>query len=192
MNIVGEYATYINSILSQFVPATSDELRGIINNGTLYFIVNFGLLYEIELPNIPKEICCAFHRTTDEPDSFNEEGIIKDRPEYFANIVNSIMIINYSNNVPVYIEENVRLNEQYEELDAMKADDGCMKFNTYTDLSHRSFITISKKMFKMNKPDGLSLIVYPADNGRLLYKFKIFKKKFNLNINLYLLAIDVY
>lgn len=192
MNIVGEYATYINSILAQFVPATSGELRGIINNGTLYFIVNSGLLYEVLLPNIPKEICCAFHKTSDNPDSFNEEGIIKDRPEYFANVVNSIMIINYSNNIPVYVEDNLKLNDQYDELDGMRADDGCMKFNINSDLSHKSFITISKKMFKMNKPDGLSLTVYPADYGRLLYKFKIFKKKFNLNINLYLLTLDVH
>ena len=192
MNIVGDYAVYINTLLMLYAPADVEDMRGIINNGTLYFIVNHGILYEINLPNIPNDICCAFFRYKDVPGSFSQEGIIQDIPEIFPEVANKIMVLAYANNNPIYIEDDVRCNDQFETIENMRPIDGCYRFNIYSNMNHKSFVTLSKKMFKLNKADTLSLEVYPVDINRLLYKFKIYKKKFNLNINLYLLTMDLH
>lgn len=193
MNIVGEYANYINSILVQFAPANADDVRGIINNGTLYFLVNFGMLYEIDLPNIPTDLCCAFYRTNEVPGSFAQEGVIKDMPEFFNDVANRIMVISYVYTSPmVYMDDDFTTDSQFDKVQNMRPSDGCIKVDIRTSLNYKSFVTISKKMFKLNKADTLSLQVFQVDPMRLLYKFKIYKKKFNLNINLYLLTIDLH
>lgn len=194
MNIQGEYSDYLKTIINTFAPVSADDLRGIVYNGTLYFIVNYGLLYEVPLHNIPSNITCTFFRMKDVPNSFNQgDDILIDYPEMFTDIANKILIINNTKySQPIYIDTDVKNSPEFELLDSMRTDDGAIKFNVITNLNHKSFVTLSKKMFKMNKADALSLSVFQVDYDKLLYRFEIFKKKFNLNINLYLLTLDLY
>ena len=192
MNIVGEHSNYIRNLIFTFTSVNSDDIRGIVLDGTLYFIVNFGILYSIDLNGFPKEITCCFQRSTDNPNSFKNEDMIIDDPLLFADICNKLQVISYSTRNPIYIDENCLDDSQIEDVQKLRSGDGSSKYYINSSLNHRSFVMISKQMIKMNKGDTLSVRAYDADNNRILYNFILYKKKFNLNINIFLLTCDLH
>ena len=194
MNIIGDDASYIRNIIFTFASVNTDDLRGIVLNGTLYVIVNRGILYEVYIPSIDPNNTCCFFLNFENQGSFKEENMIIDYPELYGDILNKLSIIEYSARNPIFTDIDCldESNKQFQSLSSYRANDGSMKYYIDSDLKHRSFVTISKSMFKLNKADKLSLNVFDADFCRLLYKFTLYKKKYGLNINIFLLTIDLH
>ncbi len=193
MNITGDDANYLRSIIFNFASTRSEDLTGMVFNRTLYFVVNWSVLYEFELPEyFSPDLLCCFWRSQEIPGSFAYDNNIIDRPELFDIIVDKLRVLNYTSNNIVYTDDNCLDDPQFDELAKYRPDDGCMKYYINSSLPHRSFATISKGFFKLNRADKLSVIVYDAGFNRLLYKFILFKKKFNKNINIYILTLDIH
>ena len=192
MNITGEHSAYIRNIIFTFTSVNSDDIRGIVYDGTLYFLINFGILYRVELKGFPREIICCFQRNTDNPNSFINEDMIIDNPTLFNNVFEKLHILNYTSRIPIYNNDDCTDDEQINSIQNLRAGDGSVKFFIDSALNHRSFVMMSKQMIKMNKGDKLSVKAYDADYSRILYNFTIFKKKFGLNVDLFLLTNDVH
>jgi hypothetical protein len=158
----------------------------------LYFIINFGILYKVDLKGFPKEINCCFQRNADNPNSFADENMIIDIPGLFNDVFAKLHVLTYTMNQPIYIDDDCSDDEQITDIMNLRAGDGSRKFYINSCLNHRSFVMLSKQMIKMNKGDKISVKAYNADNFKILYNFTIFKKKFGLNIDLFLLANDLY
>lgn len=193
MNIIGQDAINIRNIIFNFASVNSDDLRGIVLNGTLYFIVNHGILYEVNVPIDPTIVCCFF-LNFENPGSFKEPDMIIDYPDLFVSILSKLKVIEYTARKAIFTDDNClsEENEQFTTLSNYRATDGSMKYFIDSDFKHKSFVTISKSMFKLNKADKLSLSVFDADFCRLLYKFTLYKKKYSSNINIYLLTLDLH
>lgn len=192
MNIVGEHSAYIRNIIFTFTSVNSDDIRGIVYDGTLYFIINFGILYKVELKGFPTDITCCFQRNADNPNSFADENMIIDIPALFNDVFAKLYILTYTNGAPIYIDDDCTEDEQITSIMNLRAGDGSRKFYIDSCLNHRSFVMLSKQMIKMNKGDKISVKAYSIGNSKILYNFTIFKKKFGLNIDLFLLANDLY
>ena len=104
-------------------------------------------------------------------------------------VENNLLLINVS--IKSHKDDVYELNvpDNYSKL---RAGDGSVKFFIDSSLNHRSFVMLSKQMIKMNKGDKLSVKAYDAGETRILYNFTIFKKKFGLNVDLFLLTNDLY
>ena len=193
MNIVGDDANRIRSIITNFASVNSDDLRGIVFNSTLYFLVNHGILYEVPIQTDPTIVCCFFSNFEDRG-SFRQDDMLLDYPDLYYSILDKLRIIGYSDRQSIFTDDNCldENNSQFSTLSSFRANDGAMKYFIDSDYKHKSFVTISKSMFKLNKGDKLSLNVFDADFCRLLYKFTLYKKKYSTSINIYLLAIDLY
>lgn len=191
MNIVGEQAIYIKNIITTFTSINADDIRGIVYNGTLYFLVNFGLLYAVDI-GLPSDITCCFQRSKDNPNSFKDENAIIDIPSLFNEIYFKLNVITYTSRNPIYHDENCLDDECINNIQNLRPKDGAEKFYINSSLNHKSFVMMSKQMIKMNKGDQLSVKAYDADNNRILYNFILFKKKFNTNINIFLLTCNLF
>ena len=193
MNIIGQDADNIRNIIFNFASVNSDDLRGIVMNGTLYFIVNYGILYEVNV-NIDSKIVCCFYLNFEDPGSFKQDNMIIDYPDLYISILTKLNVIRYSANQSIFDDDNCldENNGQFDTLAKYRANDGSMKYFIDSSYNYKSFVTISKSMFKLNRGDKLSLSVFDADFCRLLYKFTLYKKKYSTNINIYLLTLDLH
>lgn len=192
MNITGEHSSYIRNIIFTFTSVNSDDIRGIVYDGTLYFLVNFGILYMVNINGFPKEITCCFQRNFENPNSFANEDMIIDIPQLFNDTFAKLQIITYTSKPPIYIDDNCLEDESINNIQNLRAGDGASKYYINSKLNHRSFVMMSKQMIKMNKGDKLSVKAYDAERNRILYNFELYKKKFNLNINIFLLTCDLF
>ena len=193
MNIVGDDANYLRSLIFNFASMSADDLMGMVFNRTLYFIENWCIMYEVELPeHYPVDLICCFWRNNENPGSFSIDNTIIDRPDLFSDMVEKIKIITYCAGQPVFVDEDCLDDKQFETLSKYRPTDGGMKYFVDSSLRHsRTFTTVDKSFFKLNKADRLSVHVYEADYNRLLYKYTLFKKKYNRNINIYTLTLNL-
>lgn len=192
MNIYGEDAKYIRNIIFTMSSMRSDDIRGMVINRTLYFIENWCILYEFELPEyFPIDLVCCFWKNESEPGSFIDDISIIDKYELYQDISSKLSILGYTMKQPIYVNDNCLDDNQFQELSKYRPDDGSMKYFIDSSLQHRSFTMLNKSFFKLNKSDKLSVNVYEADYNRLVFKYTLFKKKFGKNINIYTMSLDL-
>lgn len=191
MNIYGENAEYLRNVIFTMASMSAEDLRGMVINRTLYFIVNWGILYEIELPESFVDITCCFWRNNDDLGSFANDICIMDRFDLYNDITKKLDVLSYTLRDPIYINENCLEDAQFQELDKYRPNDGSMKYFIDSSLPNRSFTMINKSFFKLHKGDKLSVYVHDADYNRLLFNYKLYKKKFNKLINIYTLSLNL-
>ena len=193
MNIHGDEAKYIQGVIFNFVSMSAEDLLGMVFNRTLYFLENWSILYEIELPEyFSPDLVCCFWRNVDNPGSFAYDNSIIDKPDLFPIMSAKLDILKYTSTNPIFVDDNCLDDPQFDALSKYRPSDGSMKYYIDSALSFRSFTMVNKSFFKLNKGDKLSLNVYQVDNNRILYKFILFKKKFNRNINIYTLTLGLH
>ena len=193
MNITGDNADYIKTVVFNFASMQSEDVMGMVFNRTLYFIENWCILYEMELPEyFSPDLLCCFWRSKEDPGSFACDNIIIDRPDLFGIISNKLRVLESKNNEVIYRDENCLDDVQFDTLSKYRPSDGSMKYKINSSLKHASFAMINKGFFKLNKADKLSVVVYTAGFNRLLFQFILFKKKYNRFINIYLLTLDAH
>jgi hypothetical protein len=91
-----------------------------------------------------------------------------------------------STNLPLAYDDELRNNESFEELLAMKAVDG-LKFYHLPDLNNpgKSYlIPMFAGFLKLNKADTVGVAIYDLDQLNHLIKFKIYKKKINREVEM--------
>ena len=202
MNIVGSQNDYIRNLVN-IISKGKTLSMGTVQYGTLYLLINNGLLYNIQVPDF-SNISCSFS----EDDFKDDITCIKDNQIVFFNyhmdqIIKS-MTTEYNNYQLIYDNPNIRESELFENMINAKSEDGAFRF--FIDTSgKRVFVYLQKSMFGLNKSDKCSVRVYktvpilesiwdcinPTTSpyatevaSEYLAKFNIYKSKLKINIGL--------
>ena len=162
---------------------------GAIKNGSLYVMVNGGILYVVKIP-IPNDLYYFFFENIRIP----LNPLLKyavDPIMHMMYDVDSCNGLNYANSVTlVYDNPDILMDEKFQEIINSKASDG--SFSYYFPIDGRNtFIYLTKNMFNLNKGDGLHFKVYRADCNRYIARFIIHKKKTKQDIELYFSFLDM-
>lgn len=188
MRIVGEENVFLRNIITTIIKGTSMDM-GTIYNGTLYLLVNHGILYTVDISKFfPSYMSCTFKlediKITDE---YIEDHM--DLQQSFLQRINQvIMIENISN--PIYHNINCREDENFENIVSCKASDGASKY--YIDTScGRTFMYLYKPMFGLAKNDKCELKVYQYDINKFLSIFTIYKTKLKISYKMYFLFMNM-
>lgn len=183
----------IRKIISNIVSKTLFEFTNVLVtvDNTLVFTVLDTVLYTFHLNNAPVL----------QPISFNYKMIEElGEDEYIQD--NMIMIrlqklyeyyMNERNCKPVVASDNeLRGNDQFEELLKLKTDDGMkfFKMNGNT-LGSSYFVPVFTKFPSLNKSDGIGINIMDLLDGHLLIEMSINKKKIGGIINMYYRTLDV-
>jgi len=202
MNIVGSQNDYIRNLVNVILKGKTLSM-GTVQYGTLYLLINNGLLYNVQIPDF-SNISCSFN----EDDFKDDITCIKDNQMIFFNyhmdqIIKS-MSPELNNYQIIYDNPNIRESELFENMINAKSEDGAFRF--FIDTSYkRIFLYLQKSMFGLNKSDKCSIRIYKTipimkpiwnciDQGtsmnitetasEYLAKFNIYKSKLKVNIDL--------
>lgn len=181
-----------NNFIRNIIANTSKNLyvKGAIINSTLYLFVLNGILLEIDLTGkIDPSIICGFD--TDSLNA-NKEYILDDRNIFYEVYKRYELISNIHCNPVIFMNENLRDDPQFEQIVTAKSSEGASNYFIITDNGINTFMTLYKGIFNLNKQDKASLSVYSIIGvpNQLLAQFTIFKKKINMNYNIYFLFMN--
>jgi len=187
--ITGSENDFIRTAIS-VASKGSDVYEGILYNGTLYVIVNDGLVYEIDVKQyIDSRKCTSFTKESLKMNPDSIEGNLIHFKTVFDKCYN---VTQLPNTYPqVFFDHELRGKEEFESIVNAKSGDGSFRYYIDSSLDHRSFMIIQKSMFNLNKPDTISLKVYDIGANLLLSVFDIHKKKSKLNVKLYFIFMDL-
>jgi len=188
MNITGSQNDYIRNLVNT-VTKGKHLTMGTVQYGTLYLLINNGLLYNISVPDFAN-VGCSFG--IDEY-AF-DESCIRDNQFIFFNMHMNEIIKAMSPSVNgfkmIYDNPNIREVEEFEKMANAKSEDGAFRY--FVDTSERRvFMYLQKSMFSLTKADKCSLQIYKNSAnyynnsvGEYLAKFNIYKSKLKTNIDL--------
>ena len=193
MNIVGDSNIFVRNIVDVVIKGSQFNL-GTIYNGTLYVVINYGILYAIDVSNFfPLDVTCTFdgisYKDTKDAD------IIIDKPELFNDLYSRIHnLVGRAPYCPlIYDNENLRGDPNFEEIINAKTSEGSFRYFIDTSIG-RTFIILYKSIFGLAKPDTLSLKIHDYSSfgvGTRLAHFVIGKKKLKINIHVYFVFVDM-
>jgi len=189
MNITGSQNEYIRNLVN--IAAKGKHLTmGTVQYGTLYLLMNNGLLYTIQIPDFAN-ISCSFGLD----DYIADESCIMDNQFIFFNMHMNEIIKNMTPEINgfkmIYDNPNIREVEEFENMVNAKSEDGAFRY--FVDTSERRlFIYLQKSMFGLTKADKCSLQIYKNPMNyyynnsvrEYLAKFNIYKSKLKTNIDL--------
>ena len=161
---------------------------GAIKNGSLYVMVNSGLLYVLKIP-VPEEIHYFFCENIRIPLNPLLKYMIDPIMQMMYD-VDSCNGLNYTNLKLVYDNPEILMDEKFQEILASKANDGSFRYYFPID-GGNTFIYLTKNMFNLNKGDGLEFKVYKTGDLRYIARFIIHKKKTKQDIELYFSFLDM-
>lgn len=131
----------------------------------------------------------------DSDEESNTEDAVDDRSLYYGTDQKVLMrvqwLYNYcrysaSNFEIVAKDDDLRQNEQFEELLKIKTDQGLQYFKLNGEKPNEVFlIPMFAGFLSLSKPDKIGIKVYDTRDGFLIVEFNIFKKKINRSISLY-------
>ena len=193
MNIVGDSNIFVRNIVDVVIKGSQFNL-GTIYNGTLYVVINYGILYVVDVSNFfPLDVTCTFDGISYK--DTKEMNIIIDRPELFNDLYKRIH--NLVERAPysplIYDNENIREDPLFEEIINAKTSEGSFRYFIDTSIG-RTFIILYKSIFGLAKPDTLSLKIHDYSSfgfGTRLAHFVIGKKKLKINIHVYFVFVDM-
>ena len=181
-------------ILSGLVSASmNDRTEALVHQNELIVVIDKTVLYIVPLlniePNFYQDIGFRYDilikECGDNLSCYISDYEVVDR---VISIYNSYMFIIH-NNIPIISEEDLRSNPQFESLLGLKASDGLLYFNIYsnfiTDNSNTQLIKIPvfTGFPSINAKDKIGVTVFNEINTFII-NFNIFKKKFNRNLNM--------
>lgn len=183
----------IRKIISNIVSKTLFEFTNVLvtPDNTLVFTVLDTALYTFHLNNVPVL----------QPISFNYKLIEElQEDEYIQD--NMLMMklqklyeyyMNEKTYKPVVASDNeLRGNEQFEELLKLKTDDGMKFFKMNGDaLGSSYFVPVFTKFPSLNKADTIGINIMDLLDGHLLVEMNIYKKKIGGILNMYYRTLDV-
>lgn len=190
MNITGDSNIFVRNIVDTVIKGSQFNM-GAIYYGSLYVIINYGILYTVDVSNfLPMDLTCTFDNNSYKLDT---ECII-DNPSLFPELFQRCSGVLQATNYPmIFHDSNVRENPEFEQIVAAKTSEGSFRYYIDTSIG-RTFMILYKSIFGLAKPDTLSLKVYNTDNigyGTRLAHFIIGKKKLKININVYFYFVDM-
>ncbi len=187
MNITGDLNIFIRNIIGIMVKGCVLN-KGVILNGTLYCLVNDGILYEIDLSSyMNSNIICTFN--------FNSikyhEDMIPDVPELYQDMCKIINTLNWIKHDEIYVEPDCRSDEQFENIINSKATDGSYRYYIDTRIG-KNFMTLYKPLFNLTKTDKCSLTVYDTTEPfQCLADFIIHKQKIKMDYHMKFVYMDL-
>lgn len=189
MNVIlDDQIEFLKKILSNVVKGI-DYYKGTLFQGTLYILAVSGIFYKIDVSSFYQyETFFDFEKKS------GEKIEIFLNPTNIFNELFSIIekIKSYENNCHIiYHEQDIRTNEEFENIIALKTNEGSGKLNINTELNHSTFMVIYKNIFNLSKPDTASLQIYNLGFGKLLSKFNVYKKKLNIKVDIYFVFLDM-
>lgn len=193
MNIVGDSNIFVRNIVDVLIKGSQFNV-GAIYQGTLCVIVNYGILYSVDISNFfPKDFTCTFSGITYK--DTKDANIIIDQPELYEDMYRRIYnLVGRKNYCPlIYHDENVRNDPQFQQIIDAKTSDGSFRYYIDTSMG-KTFIILYKSIFGLAKPDTLSLKVYDYTSfgyGARLAHFVIGKKKLKINIDVYFIFMNM-
>lgn len=180
----------IEAIVTKLCAAKQFTL-GAIKNGSLYVMVNGGLLYVVKIP-IPNEVNYFFYENIRIP--LNPLlKYVTDPIMQMMYDVDSCNGLTYTNAVTlVYDNPDILMDEKFQEILNSKASDGSFRYYFPID-GGNTFVYLTKNMFNLNKGDGLDFKVYKVGYSydRYIARFIIHKKKTKQDIELYFSFLDM-
>ena len=188
MVLMNEQNDFIRNIIAN--TSKSLYIKGAIINSTLYLFALNGILLEIDLTGkIDPSTICGFD--TDSL-NINKEYILDNRDIFYEVYKRYELIANIRCNPIIFMNENLRDDPQFEQIVTAKSSEGASNYFIITDNGINTFMTLYKGIFNLNKPDKASLSVYSIIGvpNQLLAQFTIFKKKINMNYNIYFLFMN--
>ena len=96
-------------------------------------------------------------------------------------------------NLPLAQDDELRNNDEFEELLALKSAQG-LKYYHLPDLNNPGncyLIPMFAGFLKLNKGDTVGVKIYDLDQLNHLFKFNIYKKKINRNLDIYCRALKI-
>lgn len=180
--VVNEAIEIINMFKAKKDQCNMMILPGENPGGTfLVFIIENTAMFKIPLKNDIDFIYSAGH-------GVHRKGLDIYDPTIFEPLFNKYSsYYNFiSTNLPLAYDDELRNNESFEELLAMKAADG-LKFYHLPDLNNPGnnyLIPMFAGFLKLNKADTVGVAIYDLDQLNHLIKFKIYKKKINREVEM--------
>lgn len=196
MRIVGQENIFLRNVISTIIKGTNLDM-GTIYNGTLYLLVNHGILYTVDMTQyFPIETSCTFtfedYKYTDE--YLEDNPLLQD--SFINRFLNVLNAEQYENNL-IYHEPDCRENESFEQIVSSKATEGASRY--YIDTKYgKTFMYLYKPMFGLSKADRCGLKVYTTIDlivnlyfSKRLAVFNIYKSKLKLEYKMYFVFIDM-
>lgn len=193
MNIVGDSNIFVRNIVDVVIKGSQFNL-GTIYDGALYVVINYGILYTVDVSSFfPLDVTCTF--SSDSYKDTKDAGIIIDKPELFNDLYSRIhKLVGRAPYCPlIYDNDNLREDPLFEEIINAKTSEGSFRYFIDTSIG-KTFIILYKSIFGLSKPDTLSLKVHDYSSfgfGTRLAHFIIRKKKLKINIHVYFTFVDM-
>lgn len=187
--LYGSENDFLRSVIS-VASKGSDVFEGALCNGTLYIIVNNGLVYTINVSSY----LSSYEAVSFTKDSLKQNNEYIDLNErLFKSIIDrcyNITILDQTSEL-IFDDPNLRLHQEFEDIINAKTTDGSFRYYIDSSLDHRTFVIIQKNMFNLTKQDSISLKVYNLGANILLANFEIYKKKLKLEMKLHFMFTDL-
>lgn len=188
MIINEEQALYLENIMAPLLKAKDFNI-GAIYRGTLYLMVNNGMMYTVDVSSvIPTYIEYFFIenvRYPIYPTRFATDSIISMMKD-IANCNGT----GYSYSPLVFDNPDIMEDENFKEMMEAKSADGAFRY-FFPINGGNTFVYIMKGMFNLTKSDKCTFKAYDGGLGRYIARFDIYKKKTKQSISLYFSFLDV-
>ena len=189
MIISEEQAVYLENIINPLLKAKVFN-TGAIYNGTLYLLVNNGMMYTTDISQvIPVYINYFFFDNVREPiypTRFATDSMIKMMQD-----IASCNGVGYTNLPLVFDNPDIMEDENFKEMMDAKSADGAFRY-FFPVNGGNTFIYLMKNMFNLTKADTCTFKAYSGGvDRRYIARFDIHKKKTKQNISLYFSFLDV-
>lgn len=179
----------VESIISKTLLYNTQVM--ITNDNLIVCVVDNTILYIIELKNIVEPYPSIAFMYGDIIDLEVDEYIPNIHLLHSLSSLFTTYITQKSQNPIVASNGELRGNEQFEQLLAMKAAEGMKYFNLIGKNNTNYKIPIFSGFPNLSKQDLIGINVYDQLDGHLIIEMNIFKKKINRNIDMYFRTLKI-